>query len=269
MTGNDYALVLQAGQRLSRRAVSSPNGEYVVAHQHDGDVVLYRNADAAALWATGTVFQPDVHNVYAEPLTLEGAYGRPGHLVLQDDGDLVVLSATGERLWMSGTVGRGVTSLMIHDWGKLVLRDGRGQIVWQTERAPRRWDGWNVVADGRRLRRGQTLRGQTLTSDNGRYALVTTFDGVVYLCRADGPVLWAVFGSFGDGLELTARGRLVSRSPEGISRAGNSIGVPPDLDAAEFFVSDQGRLTLVDGEGQVLWTGPAAPTVPSTPPAPR
>jgi hypothetical protein len=35
-----------------------------------------------------------------------------------------------------------------------------------------RWDGWNNVTDGRRLRRGQCLRDGSLVSDNGQYTFV-------------------------------------------------------------------------------------------------
>jgi hypothetical protein len=260
MAGNDCTLVLRTGGQLSRRAVSCPTGEYTVVHQHDGDVVLYRNADAAPIWATDTAFQPGIYDVHGERTDTGTAYGRPGRLLLREDGDLVVLSAAGEQLWASGMAAKGVTSLMIHDWGKLVLRNDRGHILWQTGKAPRRWDGWNAVPDGRRLRRGQTLRGQTLTSDNGRYTFGITFDGAAYLCRAGGAILWTAFISSGDGLEMTEDGGLASRSPDGIFRPGNGIGVPHDLNAAEFFVSDDGRLTFAGDDGQILWAGqPATP----------
>ncbi len=139
MAGNECALVLRTGEQLSRRAVSCPTGEYTVVHQHDGNVVLYRNADAAPIWATGTAFQPSIYNVYGERTDIDTAPGRPGRLLLREDGDLVVLSATGEQLWASEMAAKGVTSLMIHDWGKLVLKNDRGHILWQTDRAPRRW----------------------------------------------------------------------------------------------------------------------------------
>jgi uncharacterized protein DUF6924 len=253
VAGNDYALVLSAGRQLSRRAVSCPTGEYTVVHQHDGDVVLYRNADSAVVWATGTRFQDGV--------TSDLAQGRAGRLALEDDGDLVVYSADGERLWTSGTAGRPVASLMIHDWGKLVLKNAQGHILWQTDRAPKRWDGWNAVPDGRRLRRGQSLRNHSLVSDNGRYTFVADASGARYLCRTDGPILWAVFDSPGDGCELTEDGRFIGRSADGIPRPGNFLGGWSEPPASELLVTDQGHLVLVDSAGQVLWSKePPKPT---------
>ncbi len=60
MHGNDYTSVLRSGESLCNRAVSCPTGEYTVVHQQDGNVVVYRNADAEAVWATGTNFQSAV-----------------------------------------------------------------------------------------------------------------------------------------------------------------------------------------------------------------
>lgn len=86
----------------------------------------------------------------------------------------MVRSPAGERLWFSGTAGEPVAALMIHDWGKLVLKNDRGHVLWASDRAPKRWDGWNNVTDGRRLRRGQCLRNGSLDSGNGEYAFVVT-----------------------------------------------------------------------------------------------
>lgn len=52
-----HAVVLRAGEHLSERAVSSPSGEYSLVHQHDGNLVLYRNADREAVWASGSNYQ--------------------------------------------------------------------------------------------------------------------------------------------------------------------------------------------------------------------
>jgi hypothetical protein len=143
---------------------------------------------------------------------------------------------------------------MIHDWGKLVGKNEHGHIVWQTDRASKRWDGWNAVPDGRRLRRGQCLRNHTLVSDNGEYTFVVGEDGAGYLCRSDGPVLWAVFGAAGEGYELTEEGRLISRSADGIARPGNGLGAWGDVNATEMLVTDEGHLVLVDESGQVVWS---------------
>ncbi|WP_243787716.1 DUF6924 domain-containing protein [Saccharopolyspora gloriosae] len=257
-TGNSYALVLRPGEQLSRRAVGCPTGEYSVVHQHDGNVVVYRNADSFPVWATGTNFQSSVG--WHTPARFDtAAYGKPGRLTLEEDGDLVVYSPDGARRWSSDTAGEPVASLMIHDWGKLVLKDHEGYVVWQTERAPKRWDGWNNVADGRRLRRGQCLRNASLVSDNGEYAFVVGGGDADYLCRTDGPILWVVFHQTGDGYELTTEGKLLSRRPDGLphhpySLMGGDSPSPDALLVSEMLVTDDGRLVLVDEDGAIMWT---------------
>jgi hypothetical protein len=89
--------------------------------QPDGNLVLYRNRDGAALWASGTsghpgayaVMQPDGNLVVYRPggraLWATGTNNHPGaYALLQDDGNLVVYRsggapATGGALWATGT----------------------------------------------------------------------------------------------------------------------------------------------------------------------
>jgi hypothetical protein len=286
--GNGYALVLRPGEHLTRRAVSCPTGEYSVVHQQDGDVVVYRNADQFAVWATGTSFQnavSDPDDLVADDLGL--AFGRPGRLALEGNGELVVYSAAGERRWSSGPADEPVAALMIHDWGKLVLKNARGHVLWTTDRAPRRWDGWNNVTDGSRLRRGQCLRNGSLVSDNGEYAFVVGEEDSAYFCRTEGDVLWVAAGRAGEGYELTADGRLVTRTADGIEQPATALKISSSTaaelaarNAAELLVTDDGRLVLVDDTGEVLWTMTApmtrrqelrqrAPEKPATRPAPR
>ncbi|WP_190194138.1 DUF6924 domain-containing protein [Streptomyces minutiscleroticus] len=259
---HEYAVVLRAGEQLVRRAVSCPSGEYGVVHQHDGNVVVYRNADHCAVWATGTDFQPSVYGSEAlEHHDLDRAFGRPGRLVLQEDGNLVVYSSTGQPLWASGTTGRSTVALMIQDSGRLVLRTAEDTIAWASPYAPLRWDGWNRVTDGRRLRRGQCLRGGSLVSDNGAYAFVVEGGGAACLCRTAGRILWTVGLRPQEGYALTGDGRLVTRGPGGEERPAQSLGISDSAaaalaqrGAAEMSVTDDGRLVITDGDGTVLWS---------------
>ncbi|MFI5529044.1 hypothetical protein ACIA8O_10890 [Kitasatospora sp. NPDC051853] len=88
--------------------------------QQDGNLVLYRKRDGAALWSTGTYGKPDQAlfvantkgNMYLRGLkngvltwTLsvpqsDGAYAR-----LQNDGNFVLYTGGGQPLWSSGTYG--------------------------------------------------------------------------------------------------------------------------------------------------------------------
>lgn len=58
------------------------------------------------------------------------------------------------------------------------------------------------------------LRGQTLTSADGAFTLVSSQEGFVYLRQADGPVLWIYFLGWLRGLELSEDGTVQVRDWE-------------------------------------------------------
>lgn len=242
--------------------MSCPSGEFSVVHQHDGNVVLYRNADRFAVWATGTNFQRPLTNPEIVPTdALDRVYGRPGRLVLQEDGNLVVYSSADQPLWSSHTMGRPIGALLIDDRGRLVLESAHRTFPWSSNQPPRHWAGWRNVTDGRRLRRGQCLRSSSLISDNGEYAFVAGEDAGAYLCRTDGPLLWAVNIGHGDGYELTGDGRLIMRNADGVERPAESLRISAATaaelaarGAAQMLVTDDGLLAIADDEGEVLWT---------------
>lgn len=95
---------LQLGEGQS---VRSPNGRYMLVHQHDGNVVLYDGSKA--LWHTGT-------------------YGRDtSHLVFQGDGNFV-LYGQGRALWHTATHGNA-NALAVQDDGNLVIYNA-SKAVW-------------------------------------------------------------------------------------------------------------------------------------------
>lgn len=150
----------------------------------------------------------------------DAAFGRPGRLALEEDGDLVVYWHTGERLWSTGPQREPIASLMVHDWGKIVLKNEQGHVLWESPRAPKRWDGWNSPADGYRMRRGQSLRNGSLTSANGEYQFVVGEHDACFLCRVDGPVLWHEPIREGDGFALTEDGEPRTVRPDGYALPG-------------------------------------------------
>jgi hypothetical protein len=247
---------------MSRRAVSCPSGEYSVVHQHDGNVVVYRNADRFAVWAAGTVYQSSVWS--PETLAtrdLGRVYGRAGRLELEEDGNLVIYCADDKARWTSGVGTYPPLGLMIHDAGRLVVMSVKNTFPWSSPYPPARWEGWNRTGDGRRLRRGQCLRNASLISDDGRFTFVVGEDTAVYLCHTDGPVEWAVPKVDGEGFELTADGRLVVRAADGGERPADSLGITASSaaelaarGAAELLVTDDGDLVIRDGGGAVIWT---------------
>jgi hypothetical protein len=87
---------LVAGQRLV-----SPDGQYVVTMQGDGNLVEYAPGNRA-VWATGT--------------------NRPNSVVrMQDDGNLVVIAPGNVPVWSTGTSGNPNATLELQNDGNLVL----------------------------------------------------------------------------------------------------------------------------------------------------
>ena len=249
-----YAVILRAGEHLSERAVSSPNGEYSLVHQHDGNLVLYRHEDREAVWASDSQYQDSADRA----IVADGFSERPGRLLLREHGELVVLRVTGEQVWSAPAVGH---TLVVTDAGRASLLGGSGDVVWQTPE-PEPLDDeegevpWTSVPDGRRLRRGEVLRGQTLISPNGAFTLVSNQEGFLYLRQAEGPVLWIHHLGWLHGLELTEDGILQVRNWDEEELPVGFLALPEDFRVTEMVVSDDGRLTFTDDAGEVVWAGP-------------
>lgn len=119
---------LQPGQ-----GITSPNGEYTLVMQGDGNLVFYRNSDGGVRWHSNTygafgaflVMQTDGNAVayfdppcpkppkgqvqYCKPdigrlaIWYSATSGNPGaYMSAQDNGDLVVVAANGRPLWGLG-----------------------------------------------------------------------------------------------------------------------------------------------------------------------
>jgi hypothetical protein len=80
---------LLPGQQLNvNDKLISNNGRVTLVMQADGNVVLYRTDDSAALWAS---------NTWGKPVT---------HAIMQQDGNFVAYDSSGHPYWSSGTWGR-------------------------------------------------------------------------------------------------------------------------------------------------------------------
>lgn len=98
------------------------NGKYRLVMQRDDNLVLYVLEDSKqrVLWASGT-------------MDLAGGTGTCS-LVMQDDGNLVILYGAGSAvLWMSNSRDREHLQYSLHlrSDGRLVIRRPDGQIRWR------------------------------------------------------------------------------------------------------------------------------------------
>jgi hypothetical protein len=97
---------------LPGQSLASPDGQFQLVYQADGNLVVYRTGGGAT-WASNT------------------GGTSAGVCVLQRDGNLVVYDAARVPRWASGTNGHQDIGLRLQTDGNLVLhRDG--QVIWQT-----------------------------------------------------------------------------------------------------------------------------------------
>jgi hypothetical protein len=99
---------LTAGQ-----AIWSPNGQYTLKMQTDGNLVEY-GPDGTALWASGTY-----------------GTGSSNHVTMQTDGNLVIYTSAGTALWASGTGGHSgsAPTLDLQNDSNLVIYSAVG-VLW-------------------------------------------------------------------------------------------------------------------------------------------
>jgi hypothetical protein len=95
----------------------SPNGQYYLICQTDGNLVLYKN-NGTAIWSSNTfgqtvtkcVMQTDGNLVLYNQNAAVWYSNTPGNqnafLALQDDGNLVIYTVTGVAIWATNTQGR-------------------------------------------------------------------------------------------------------------------------------------------------------------------
>jgi surface antigen len=119
-TGPDLGSQLTDGATMTTdQYLQSPNGQYTLWMQDDGNLVEY-NAAGTPLW---------------DPPPPNATYGNPGdHAVLQSDGNFVVYppGAGVPALWASYTQGNPGDTLNLQNDGNLVIYSATGAPLWAT-----------------------------------------------------------------------------------------------------------------------------------------
>jgi hypothetical protein len=146
----------QPSTLLPGQTLVSPNGEYVLTLQPDGNLVEYNGA-GTPLWASGTQGR-----VVTE-------------MVMQGDGNLVLYDGS-TPVWASNTAGHPGASLGLQNNGDLVISSA-GTQVW--------------TADLTLRQNGILLPGESLSSPNGQYVLTLQTDGNLVEYNAAGTPRWA------------------------------------------------------------------------------
>jgi len=163
--------ILRDDQRLNiRESLFSPNGEYELIMQEDGNLVLYHRTTNNATWSTKTTGQ----SVAAA--------------VMQKDGNFVLYGYNGEVRWSSDTANHPGSFLTLNNEGFLIIYAGS---KWIPKAIPPIFG--DVFIYGKSiLHRGQRLNvGESLPSPNGGYELILQEDGnLVLYHRTTNKPIW-------------------------------------------------------------------------------
>ena len=226
----------------------SPNQQYELIMQTDGNLVLYYQTSGSPEWASGTENNP-------------GAFFR-----VQDNGYMAVLnSANSVQLWAPGEPWVGSTVnpvLVVQDDGNVVLYNVQSAsvaVLWATNTAE---------ATGSTLSGGQTLRaGHSLTSPNGHVKLLMQADGNLiaafngntatpYWASGTWPNPLAFLAMQGDGnLLLYKYGSVVGTGDgaiwgDGCPGCNQTYPQPGNFLA----VQNDGNIVVYNASGHALWS---------------
>ena len=222
---------LRAGARLESR-----NGLFALRLRHDGACELL-----------------DLRVRRAEPLWSSGSGGEALHLVMQLDGNVVLLDTAGEPIWASGTVGRPGAYLEVTADGAVVVSDGRddfwrvpAQVKGIAAPVP---TGSGVLAAGASL-----LPGDALDSRSGRSRLELTRGGALNVrTRATGGDRTMEVSPAPEGgeavLSMQEDGNLVLYGGDGAHWSSGTVGHP----GAVLRLTDDGVVTVTAAKGEELW----------------
>ncbi|KAK3397121.1 hypothetical protein B0T20DRAFT_356024 [Sordaria brevicollis] len=226
---------LNAGEELTNgQRISSPNGEYTLVMQEDCNLVLCRKGESP-IWERGKT-----PGVAAE------------RLVFRKDGELELLTWSGDQKWATGTAGRGNSNsfFAIRDDGNLVIETD-GQIAWSSKTGPE-----IPVAKRDRIKGGERLiAGEALTSPNGRFTLTLQNDGNFVLYEGK-QARWAS-GRFssrrgGGWLVLSAEGNITTFSDDQSSLWSTRTRYRRGGGDCELIIQDDGA-AVVKLDGITIW----------------
>lgn len=211
----------------------SPNGDFDLKYQNDGNLVLRRRSDGKILWTSRT------------------ADASAGSCVMQGDGNLVIRNAGGQIVWRSGTGGDDFffSRLAMQNDGNLVIYNRDDQPVWSTGT-----NGGKVAKDV--LNPGESLKpDKDIWSNNRQYQLKYQNDGnlVIYRNRNHAP-LWSsqTNGQAAGKCIMQVDGNLVIYTPAGqpVWQSGTNSNANKN---SKLVMQDDGNLVIYNPSGQPTW----------------
>ncbi|WP_033287958.1 DUF6924 domain-containing protein [Amycolatopsis jejuensis] len=227
-TGQHSGSWLPLGGKLSMESLTSPSGRFTfLAGVYSPQLSIRDNLTREYVWVWDAQ--------------------RASVLSLGPDGDLVAWDHNGQRVWSTGTAWQGVQRLDLHDTGELALTDADGRVRWSSgiPEVPAAPGEVRTVARGSTMRPGESLSGQSLTSDDG--STVLFHDGRVLFCIVKGRTSHLDrFYDRDNVLELGTDGYLRTLALDG-SEMERIAGPGSELVVA------RGAAELRDEAGAVVW----------------
>ena len=218
---------LQAGQVLrAGQTMVSGGGQYTLAMQTDGNLVVYGND--CVIWASNTA-----------------GTGSANYLAMQTDGNLVIYTSAGKPVWASNTAGTGSANyLAMQGDGNLVVYTNAGKSVWGAGRNN---------AD-QLCTNGVLHACQYLYSPSEQYRVIMQTDGNLVIYTSAGKALWAS-NTAGTGsanyLAMQGDGNLVVYTSAGKPVwASNTVG---SGSANHLDMQNDGNLVVYTGAGKAAW----------------
>ncbi len=208
--GRLVAHALTAGQSLT-----SPNGQFRLTMQGDGNLVEY--GGTSVVWASAT--------------NPSGA-----RAVMQDDGNFVIYDSSDSALWASDTSGNPGAYLSLRDTGELSVVSATGSRLW--------------AGPGELALNATLTSGQTLSSPLGAYRLTMQANGNLVEYDAADTVIWETGTNSGTRAVMQSDGNLVLY--DGADQAlwaSNTSGHP----GAYLSLLDTGQLLVDTTAGTPLW----------------
>jgi hypothetical protein len=98
---------------LPQQSKWSCDGRFQLAHQGDGNVVLYQGG--LSLWSSQTAGQAT------------------SQLVMQGDGNFVLYRQNGQAAWHTRTNGNSTAALVVQDDGNVVIYGPNWRVLWQSQ----------------------------------------------------------------------------------------------------------------------------------------
>ena len=170
------------GQLAVNQELVPPNGLTHLIMQGDGNLVLYRNDNSRALWASNT-------------------YGKPvNHALMQGDGNFVCYDAGNHAYWASGTDGHPGSYVVLQDDGNLVVYSSNNTPLWASNTV-QNWDPMTTdsgdvhIGTGMWMHSWASMASTGLISGHTRTWCTVDLRGfhgsvIAVLLGADGKVVW-------------------------------------------------------------------------------